>query len=151
MIPLLDCFYQMAGLYDRFCSLSSKEERKHKRHNTKINYFYSIISNREEKKKILNYQLAAIKFLKFKTPLYSTVCDTFYVLFFCPGLVPRLLKIYKKSLTLVLLNLDMPCLCKQCKSRSVGFFRCQQLVSKEASCCLLKKPTDLSLQCLSLK
>ena len=28
-------------------------------------------------------------------------------------------------LTLVLLNLDIPCLCKQCSSRSVGFFRSQ--------------------------
>ena len=28
-------------------------------------------------------------------------------------------------LTLVLLNPDMPCLCKQCRSRSVGFFRSQ--------------------------
>ena len=27
--------------------------------------------------------------------------------------------------TLVLLNLDMPCLCKQCRSRSVCFFRSQ--------------------------
>ena len=26
-------------------------------------------------------------------------------------------------LTLVLLNPDIPCLCKQCRSRSVGFFR----------------------------
>ena len=28
-------------------------------------------------------------------------------------------------LTLVLLTLDMPCLCKQCRSRSFGFFRSQ--------------------------
>ena len=28
-------------------------------------------------------------------------------------------------LTLVLLNLDIPCLCKQCRARSVGFFRSQ--------------------------
>ena len=28
-------------------------------------------------------------------------------------------------LTLVLLNLDIPCLCKQCRSRSVGFWRSQ--------------------------
>ena len=28
-------------------------------------------------------------------------------------------------LTLVLLNPDIPCLCKQCRSRSVGFFRSQ--------------------------
>ena len=28
-----------------------------------------------------------------------------------------------KYLTLVLLNQDQPCLCKQCRSRSVGFFR----------------------------
>ena len=28
-------------------------------------------------------------------------------------------------LTLVLLNPDIPCLCKQCRSRSVGFWRCQ--------------------------
>ena len=26
-----------------------------------------------------------------------------------------------RTLTLVLLNLDVPCLCKQCRSRSVGF------------------------------
>ena len=30
-----------------------------------------------------------------------------------------------RSLTLVLLNHDIPCLCKQCRSRSVGFFRSQ--------------------------
>ena len=30
-----------------------------------------------------------------------------------------------KSLTLVLLNPDIPCLCKQCRSRSVGFWRSQ--------------------------
>ena len=29
------------------------------------------------------------------------------------------------TLTLVLLNPDIPCLCKQCRSRSVGFFRSQ--------------------------
>ena len=29
------------------------------------------------------------------------------------------------DLTLVLLNLDIPCLCKQCRSRSVGFWRSQ--------------------------
>ena len=29
------------------------------------------------------------------------------------------------TLTLVLLNQDMSCLCKQCRSRSVGFFRSQ--------------------------
>ena len=28
-------------------------------------------------------------------------------------------------LNLVLLNLDMPCFCKQCRSRSVGFYRSQ--------------------------
>ena len=28
-------------------------------------------------------------------------------------------------LTFVLLNLDIPCLCKQCRSRSIGFFRSQ--------------------------
>ena len=37
-------------------------------------------------------------------------------------------------LTLVQLNLDMPCLCKQCRSRSV-----------------VKNPTDLNLHCLSLR
>ena len=31
----------------------------------------------------------------------------------------------KKVLTLVLLNPDLPCLCKQCRSRSVGFWRSQ--------------------------
>ena len=31
-------------------------------------------------------------------------------------------------LTLVLLNPDIPCLCKQCKSRSVGFFWRSQLI-----------------------
>ena len=31
----------------------------------------------------------------------------------------------KTSLTLVLLNPDMSCLCKQCRSRSVGFLRSQ--------------------------
>ena len=38
----------------------------------------------------------------------------------------------------------MPCLCKQCRSRSVGFGR-SQLISW-----LWKKPTDLDLHCLSL-
>ena len=28
-------------------------------------------------------------------------------------------------LTIVLLSLDIPCLCKQCRSRSIGFFRSQ--------------------------
>ena len=32
-------------------------------------------------------------------------------------------------ITLALLNLDMPCLCKQCRSRSVGFFRSQLIWS----------------------
>ena len=36
---------------------------------------------------------------------------------------PRI--ITKYSLTLVLLNPDIPCLCKQCSSRSVGFWRSQ--------------------------
>ena len=31
----------------------------------------------------------------------------------------------KETLTLVLLNPDMSCLCRQCRSRSVGFFRSQ--------------------------
>ena len=31
-------------------------------------------------------------------------------------------------LTLVLLNPDIPCLCKQCRSRSVGFWRRSQLI-----------------------
>ena len=33
--------------------------------------------------------------------------------------------IAKCNLTLALLNPDIPCLCKQCRSRSVGFFRSQ--------------------------
>ena len=36
------------------------------------------------------------------------------------GNYPRI--ITKYSLTLVVLNPDIPCLCKQCRSRSVGFF-----------------------------
>ena len=32
---------------------------------------------------------------------------------------------FNSILTLVLLNLDIPCLCKQCRSRSVGFWRSQ--------------------------
>ena len=39
-------------------------------------------------------------------------------------ILPRKLSVQKSSddcLTLVLLNLDIPCLCKQCRSRSVGF------------------------------
>ena len=32
---------------------------------------------------------------------------------------------YSDTLTLVLLNLDKSCLCKQCRSRSAGFFRSQ--------------------------
>ena len=32
---------------------------------------------------------------------------------------------YSKELTLVLLNPDIPCLCKQCRFRSVGFWRSQ--------------------------
>ena len=35
------------------------------------------------------------------------------------------LLIHNISLTLVLLNPDIPCLCKQCRSRSVGFWRSQ--------------------------
>ena len=35
------------------------------------------------------------------------------------------LNIYQDILTLVLLNPDIPCLCKQCWSRSVGFWRSQ--------------------------
>ena len=35
------------------------------------------------------------------------------------------LKMYPVHLTLVQLNPDMPCLCKQCRSRSVGFWRNQ--------------------------
>ena len=37
---------------------------------------------------------------------------------------PKIIIIYS-LITLVLLNLDIPCLCKQCRSRSVGFFRSQ--------------------------
>ena len=43
-------------------------------------------------------------------------------------------QIYQITFTLVLLNSDIPCPCKQCRPRSVG----------------LKKPTDLDLHCLSL-
>ena len=32
---------------------------------------------------------------------------------------------YLPTLTVVLLNPDMPCICKQCRSRSVGFWRSQ--------------------------
>ena len=32
---------------------------------------------------------------------------------------------FRSSLTLVMLNPDIPCLCKQCRSRSVGFWRSQ--------------------------
>ena len=39
-----------------------------------------------------------------------------------------------RFISLVLLNPDIHCLCKQCRSRSVGF----------------KMPTDLDLHCLSL-
>ena len=33
--------------------------------------------------------------------------------------------VHQSTLTLVLLKLDIPCLCKQCRSRSVGFWRSQ--------------------------
>ena len=33
--------------------------------------------------------------------------------------------VINESLTLVLLNPDIPCLCKQCRARSVGFWRSQ--------------------------
>ena len=61
-----------------------------------------------------------------------------------PGL---LLQIYwtkgtVASLTLVLLNPDIPCLSKQCRSRSVGF---ANSVDPDQ-----KKPTDLDLHCLPL-
>ena len=36
-----------------------------------------------------------------------------------------LIQQYCRYLTLFLLNQDMPCLCKQCRSRSVGFWRSQ--------------------------
>ena len=37
------------------------------------------------------------------------------------------IRILHTLLTLVLLNPDMSCLCKQCRSRSVGFFRSQTI------------------------
>ena len=37
----------------------------------------------------------------------------------------RKLSMVLRLLTLVLLNPDIPCLCQQCRSRSVGFFRSQ--------------------------
>ena len=42
-----------------------------------------------------------------------------------PCKMTEIYKVYEVPLTLVLLNRDMPCLCKQCSSRSVGFFRSQ--------------------------
>ena len=36
--------------------------------------------------------------------------------------------IIRNKLTLVLLNPDIPCLCKQCRSRSFGFWRWSQLI-----------------------
>ena len=39
--------------------------------------------------------------------------------------VNRLTDCLDTSLTLVLLNTDIPCLCKQCRSRSVGLWRSQ--------------------------
>ena len=47
-------------------------------------------------------------------------------------------------LTLVLLNRDIPCFCKQCRSRSVGFWRSQLIWI------CIQKPIDLDLHCLSL-
>ena len=44
-------------------------------------------------------------------------------------------------LTLVLLNLDMSCLCEQCRSRSVGFW-CEGAVYLTS----LGRPTDIGLQ-----
>ena len=41
------------------------------------------------------------------------------------GLHCLLRQVYLNILTLVLLNPDIPCLCKQCRSRSVGFCRSQ--------------------------
>ena len=38
---------------------------------------------------------------------------------------PEIHLYYQLNFTLVLLIPDMPCLCKQCRSRSVGFFRSQ--------------------------
>ena len=35
--------------------------------------------------------------------------------------IPYSLLYISKNLTLVLLNPDIPCICKQCRSRSVGF------------------------------
>ena len=48
-------------------------------------------------------------------------------------------------LTLVLLNLDIPCICKQCRSWSVGQIRMVKI--QEA---ITLKPTDLDLHCLPL-
>ena len=48
---------------------------------------------------------------------------------------PTVTNVFRRSacdkcyLTLVLLNPDIPCLCKQCSSRSVGFFRSQLIWS----------------------
>ena len=61
------------------------------------------------------------------------------IMFYLPNIVRPIPQVNKSvpclSLTLVLLNWDIPCLCKQCRSRSV----------------VLKKPTDLDLQCLPFR
>ena len=66
------------------------------------------------------------------TPLRSVfdkvllhVCSR--LVLFTPYLVPQecYVQCHIYFLTLVLLNPDIPCLCKQCRSRSVGFWRSQ--------------------------
>ena len=47
------------------------------------------------------------------------------VLYEQPPVRRRKLEHLVSALTLILLNLDMPSLCKQCRSRSAGFFRSQ--------------------------
>ena len=62
----------------------------------------------------------------------ANLCQTLHRNIMCMGVIQT--KMHKQRncpnislifLTLVLLNPDIPCLCKQCRSRSVGFWRSQ--------------------------
>ena len=88
----------------------------------------------------------------------ETICMTYESLFSGKNTVKPVLKTtcIKQSplLTLVLLNPDMPCLDKQCRSRSVGFWRSQliwiyiicHLVCKFVSIAYIKQSDWLTIR-----
>ena len=54
-----------------------------------------------------------------KLNLRQTTCTAYKTLYQTRSFQQKILALF--FLTLVLLNMDIPCLCKQCRSRSVGF------------------------------